>query len=98
MKIVVYHSADAPASHAYLGKILVKGGFLPVHFAGATEDACRREAQKCWDKAAVKQVAQKLGTARALQESLGQLDPVALSEAEPLASDSDVDALQDVLG
>lgn len=91
MKICVYSSTDAPPAQRCIARLQVEGGFLPIHFSGSTEDGARQKAQTYWDVEAEKQAAQKLGTARVLQDRLGKLDPVA-------EAPDDDDLLGDLLG
>lgn len=55
MNIVTYRQIDpSPAAPPFLAFIITDGGFLPVRFSGATEEAACGRAQAHWDDAMAK--------------------------------------------
>lgn len=83
MKIVVYHSPDAPPSHAYLARLQVSKGFVPIQATGATHEEAQAKMQAHWDDHAAKAAARTVAGRPAPQapeqrmiEKIGALDPI----------------------
>jgi len=70
MRIVTWVSTDAPSSATWSARFLMKGGFLPVVFLGATEASVREKAQTFWDSETAKRAKAPMET------RLGQLQAV----------------------
>lgn len=93
MKIITYHSPDAPEHHRWLARFQSGKGFMPVFCTAATEDAVIAKAQAFWDAETAKAQGRMVGkhhrpqaTEDRIVETVGQPDPVEKGDA-PLPDD-----------
>lgn len=92
MKIVTYHSTEAPSSMAYMARIIAVKGMPPIMAAAATKEAAVAKMQAAWDSWVEKAQSMRSGkfarnvTAEDLiTEHVGRFEPVPdESEGYPL--------------
>lgn len=82
MNIFVYHCPDAPEHHRYVGRMQIKGGFLPITSNASTEDVARQKLADLWAKEGEAKL-RKRGQLQPADKGAGQTDTPAAPAGDP---------------